>query len=141
VLILDVPILEEVIRPVPDARVGAWLASQIRDDLYTTSLAQAAIHCSVERLAPGKRRADLLAAVGEIFAFFDRRVLSFDSDAAKAYPVIVINRKMMGTPLPAEAAMLAAIARSRGATLATRNSSDFAGCGVRVVSPWELLDR
>jgi predicted nucleic acid-binding protein len=138
VLILDTCILEEVVRPYPDAKIGAWLGAQARDDLYTTSLAQAAIHHTVERLPPGKRRADLLGAISEIFAFFDRRILPFDSDAARAYPTIVINRQMMGKPLKAENAMLAAITRSRGATLATRNTQDFAGCGIRVISPWEL---
>jgi predicted nucleic acid-binding protein len=138
VLILDTPVLEEAIKPVPDPRIGAWLAGQTRDELYTTSLTQAAIQYSVERLSPGKRRTDLLAAVEAIFAFFDRRVLPFDPDAAKAYAGIVINRQMMGSPLPPEVAMLAAITRSRGATLATRETTQFAGCGIRVMSPWEL---
>jgi predicted nucleic acid-binding protein len=34
------------------------------------------------------------------------------------------------------AAQIAAIARSRGAAVATRNIDDFAGCGIAVVSPW-----
>jgi predicted nucleic acid-binding protein len=34
-------------------------------------------------------------------------------------------------------AQIAAIARSRGAILATRNTADFEGCGVRLVNPWQ----
>jgi toxin FitB len=37
--------------------------------------------------------------------------------------------------MPEADAQIAAIARSRGATLATRNIEDFAGCGLTVVSP------
>ncbi|MEO5922608.1 MAG: type II toxin-antitoxin system VapC family toxin [Bryobacteraceae bacterium] len=136
-LILDTQILAEVIRLSPDPKIGAWLGTQPRDDLYTTSLAQADILYNVERLPPGKRRSDLLSAVAEIFAFFDKRVLPFDPDAARAYPQIILNRKMMGQPIEPANAMLAAITRSRGATLATRNTEQFSGCGIRVVNPWE----
>ena len=33
-------------------------------------------------------------------------------------------------------AQLAAIAHSRGATLATRNVSDFVDCGIALIDPW-----
>lgn len=33
--------------------------------------------------------------------------------------------------------MIAAICASRGATLATRNTRDFAGLGLPLVDPWE----
>jgi predicted nucleic acid-binding protein len=32
--------------------------------------------------------------------------------------------------------MIAAIARSRRAVLATRNVSDFQDCGLRIIDPW-----
>ena len=34
-------------------------------------------------------------------------------------------------------AEIAAITRSRGAAVATRNASDFKGCGIHVVNPWD----
>jgi predicted nucleic acid-binding protein len=139
-LILDTPILAEVIRPNPDPRIGRWLGMQPRDDLYTTSLAQADILYGVERLPPGKRHSDLLAAVVEIFAFFEKRVLAFDPDAARAYPQILLNRKMMNAPIEPANAMLAAITRSRGAILATRHAEQFSGCGIRVVNPWDTME-
>jgi toxin FitB len=37
-------------------------------------------------------------------------------------------------------AMIAAIARSHGATLATRNTDDFENCGIRLVNPWTARD-
>jgi toxin FitB len=33
-------------------------------------------------------------------------------------------------------AMIAAVTKSRGATLATRNVKDFVNCGVAIVDPW-----
>jgi hypothetical protein len=34
-------------------------------------------------------------------------------------------------------AQIAAIARSHGAALATRNTADFEHCGIEVLNPWE----
>jgi predicted nucleic acid-binding protein len=34
-------------------------------------------------------------------------------------------------------AMIAAIARVHRATLATRNTTDFEHCGVRLINPWD----
>jgi toxin FitB len=42
-----------------------------------------------------------------------------------------------GRPMAEFGAQVAAIARSRGATLATRNTADFEDCGVRLVNPWQ----
>jgi predicted nucleic acid-binding protein len=32
--------------------------------------------------------------------------------------------------------MIAAIAKSRGASLATRNIKDFSDCGIETINPW-----
>jgi hypothetical protein len=37
--------------------------------------------------------------------------------------------------------LIAAIAGARHATVATRNTGDFAGCGITVISPWETEAR
>ena len=42
----------------------------------------------------------------------------------------------MGRPIDDFDAQIAAITRSRGLALATRNSSDFDGTGLLVVNPW-----
>jgi toxin FitB len=64
------------------------------------------------------------------------RVLPFDSDAALAYPEIAAGRKRGGKPISQIDAQIAAVVRSRGARLATRNVRDFAACGITVVDPW-----
>jgi predicted nucleic acid-binding protein len=43
----------------------------------------------------------------------------------------------MGKPISQFDAMIAAIARSRGASVATRNVKDFANCGVDIIDPWK----
>jgi len=49
---------------------------------------------------------------------------------------IAATRRRLGRPITQFDAQVAAIARSRGAAVATRNTSDFDHCGVTVVNPW-----
>jgi len=67
---------------------------------------------------------------------FGGRILPFDTAAAHEYPAIAATRRRKGQPIAAFDAMIAAIARSRGAAVATRNIKDFQGCGVTVIDPW-----
>jgi predicted nucleic acid-binding protein len=136
VIILDSSVMAEVLKPAPDPRLARWLTAQPRVDLYTSVFAQADILLNVEELPVGQRRTHLQSAVAEIFGIFEGRLLPYDADAARAYPQIVLNRKMMNQDIAPANAMLAAIARSRGATLATRHEPAFYGCGIRVVNPW-----
>ncbi|MEO8099355.1 MAG: type II toxin-antitoxin system VapC family toxin [Acidobacteriota bacterium] len=138
-LILDSTLLAECLKPSPDPQVGKWLATQDVESAYTTSLAQADLLFGVQRLAPGKRRTELAQAISDILDRFEGRILSFDPDAARAYPQIVLDRNLLGRPISETEAMIAAITRSRGATLVTRHEHDFAGCGIRVVSPWASI--
>ena len=43
-----------------------------------------------------------------------------------------------GIPLSVEDGMIAAICSSRSLALATGNTKDFAGLGVRLVDPWNV---
>ena len=41
-----------------------------------------------------------------------------------------------GRPISDFDAMIAAIARSHGAAVATRNTADFEHCGIPTINPW-----
>jgi toxin FitB len=60
----------------------------------------------------------------------------FDTEAALAYPQIVAARRQGGQPISQINAQIAAITRSRGARLATRNVRDFADCAIEINNPW-----
>ena len=68
---------------------------------------------------------------------FAGRVLPFDEQAARAFAPITTSRRAQGRPIAEFDAQIAAIARVHDATLATRNTDDFEGCGVRLINPWE----
>jgi hypothetical protein len=67
---------------------------------------------------------------------FGGRILPFDSEAARVFPQIAAARRSLGRPIAQLDAQIAAVARSRGAAIATRNAGDFQHCGVPLVDPW-----
>ncbi|MBV9556773.1 MAG: type II toxin-antitoxin system VapC family toxin [Pseudolabrys sp.] len=136
-IVLDTNIISELMRPEPNARVLAWMTEQPMAGLFTTALTQAEIFYGLAMLPKGRRRDNLLAAAQPMFEVdLAGRVLPFDTDAAWAYPDIAAGRKRAGQPINQIDAQIAAIVRSRGARLATRNLGDFAHCGISVVNPW-----
>ena len=68
---------------------------------------------------------------------FAERILPFDSAAAHVYAEIASDRRRAGRPIGEADCQIAAISRSRGGVLVTRNVRDFEGTGVDVVDPWK----
>jgi len=88
-------------------------------------------------LPAGRRRRALEAAATSMFTEDSGgRILGFDTDAAPPYARNASERRRAGRPVSHFDAQIAAIARSTGAAIATRNLRDFDGCGVTLVDPW-----
>jgi len=136
-IVLDTNVVSELMRPAPAAAVVAWIGRQSRQQFCTTSLTEAELRYGVALLPHGRRRDAVARGVDALFrADFRDRVLPFDSAAAGRYAEIAQTRREVGRPISQFDAQIAAVARTHGATLATRNVADFEGCGVDVVDPW-----
>ena len=68
---------------------------------------------------------------------FAGRVLPLDGEAAVVFAKIAVIRQKRGRPIAQFDAQIAAMARTRGAVLATRNTGDFVECGIATVNPWK----
>lgn len=136
-IILDTNVLSEVMKPTPSPRVLRWVGQYPALRLFTTAITQAEILYGLELLPKGKRRSALQSAAEAMFAEeFAGRILPFDRDAALVFPEIACARRTVGRPLTEFDTQIAAIARARGAAVATRNTDDFDGCGIAVLNPW-----
>ena len=137
-IVIDTNVISEVMRPDPDARVMAWLRSQQIGDLATTSVTVAEIRYALARLSQSRRRAEREAKFEAFLARgFYGRVYSFDVEAADVYGEIIAARDRAGRPLEGFDGLIAAIALVRGHAIATRDVTDFQGCGVSVINPWD----
>jgi predicted nucleic acid-binding protein len=137
IVILDTNVVSEPMRSSPAEAVQAWWSQQQPGDLFITAVTVAEILYGIELLPHGKRRVALLAGAELMFGkVLSGRILPFDEDAARAFAAIGAGRREQGRPIADLDAQIAAIARSRGAILATRNTADFEHCGIRLVNPW-----
>ncbi len=138
--LLDTNVLSELMKAKPDPLVIAFVNGIPATALFTSAITQAEILFGIALLREGKRRDALLAAAETTLGnYFRERVLPFDGSAAKAYATVAAGRRESGRPISQADALIAAIARSRGATLATRNVTDFDDCGILVVNPWNVV--
>lgn len=138
-IVLDTNVLSEMLKPTPEPTVIKWLRDQPSPSLFTTAVTRGEILYGIRVLPDGKRRQALWDAAVPMFnEDFAGRVLSFDNDAADAYADIGASRRAAGRPISQFDAMIAAMVRSRGASLATRNVKDFEECGIEVLNPWEV---
>jgi len=137
VIVLDSNVLSETLRPKPASKVLDWLGSQPITAMFTTAVSAAELFYGVALLADGQRKRSLHSVVTQIF--IDKlagRVLPFDVAAAREYADIASTRHRAGRPISVADAQIAAVARSRGAALATRNVADFSLCGLDVIDTW-----
>jgi len=136
-IILDTNVLSELLRPEPAKQVERWLSAQDGAKVYFTTVGEAELRHGVAILPAGKRRNALTIAIeGLLEEDFRDRVLPFDRAAARAYATIAAARRAAGRPISQFDCQIAAIARAHKATVATRNNSDYEGCGVELVDPW-----
>jgi predicted nucleic acid-binding protein len=137
-IVLDTNVVSELMRAKPAQAVVRWVNRQPAADLYLTSISQAEILHGILLLPEGKRRNALANAANAVFnQDFGDRILPFGSDAEALYALIAADRRRRGRPISGFDAQIAAIARSMGAGIATRNVDDFSDCGVIVTDPWQ----
>ncbi len=136
-IVFDTNVISELMRSEPSPVVVGWVRSLRASELYTTSITIAEVRCGIERLPDGSRKQLLTAVADKVFAAFVEQVHSFDVEAATRYAAIVNERDRAGLPIDGFDAQIAAICRSHGAVLATRNLKDFHGTGIEVLDPWQ----
>ena len=136
-IVLDTNVLSEGLRPEPSVSVMRWMRSEPADSFFTTTITEAELFYGAALLPEGRRRRALEDVIEQLLTKrFAGRILSFDSAAAREFADIASARRRAGRPIGEADGRIAAIARSRGASLATRNISDFTDCGVSLVDPW-----
>lgn len=135
--LLDTNVLSEVRRQQPDPSVLAWLDQVDEDRTYLSVISIAEIRRGIGLLDDGRRKRALAEWLeGELLDRFDGRILPVDVPAALAWGDLMAESKQRGFALAAMDGLIAAHAVSRGLTLVTRNTKDFAGLRIQLLNPW-----
>jgi hypothetical protein len=137
-IVLDTNVVSELLGRTPDPAVHAWSLSVPDHAFVTTAVTEAELRLGIALLPKGKRRDTLGVRIEAFFATrFADRVLPFDHAAARHFADFLAARRAVGRPVGQSDAMIAATAQAAGATaIATRDTADFADCGVPLINPW-----
>ena len=138
-ILIDTNVISEVMKQQRDQAVIAWLNGQLWDTLFLCTPVLAELHFGVARLAAGRRKELLATALDRIEGdLYHGRILTFDQAAASTYGRLTAERQRKGRRIGQMDAMIAAIAVTHRAVLATRDTADFAGLGLDLINPFEF---
>lgn len=139
-MVLDTNVVSELMRPVPEPKVLAWIDRQNSEQLYLTSTIAAELLHGVARLPTGIRKRNMTQ---ELVLFLEQdfvnRVLPFDLASAHNYSELLSMRQAIGKPIAALDAQIAAVCIQHGATLITRNQKHFLDLGLELIDPWQSV--
>jgi predicted nucleic acid-binding protein len=137
-ILLDTNVVSEHFRPRPNPTVMAWIDAQPANVVYLCAPVLAELRFGAERLEPGRNQTNLRAAIDRIESnLFRGRILPFDVVAAAEYGRVVAKRERMGRRIGQMDALIAAIALTQRADLATRDVADFADLGIELINPFD----
>jgi predicted nucleic acid-binding protein len=139
--LLDTNVISESARPRPDTGVMDWLDRTDEEQLFLSVVSLAELRHGIERLSDGKRKAALDVWLTEQLApRFEGRLLHVDAETADQWGRVVARGQAAGRPMGAMDAFIAAHARQHDLVLVTRNVTDFADAGVRLLNIWSESD-
>jgi len=135
VVVLDTNVISETVRERPSPAVMQWLESR-NEPLAITTVTIGELLTGVRLLPQGKRRDGLMAAIEQVLLRWAVS-LPYDETAAHIYAAMREQAQIHGRGLSVEDGMIAAICAAHGASLATRNVTDFDFLPIPTVNPWE----
>ena len=136
-IVLDTNVVSEAMKPEPHPSVRAWLNDQAAETLYLSSVTLAELLFGIAALPTGKRKDMLATVLDGLLGLFRDRVLPFDTDAARRYAELAVMARTAGRGFPTPDGYIAAIAASRGFSVASRDTAAFEAAGVPVIDPWQ----
>lgn len=134
--ILDTNVVSALMNDPPEDKVVAWLDSQARTSIWTTSITVFEVRSGLEIMPAGKRQAKLSEVFERILDRLGQRIAVFDDEAARQAANLTALRRKKGRVGELRDTMIAGIVLARQAAIATRNTAHFSDISATVVDPW-----
>ena len=132
IYLLDTNAISALMRT--DARMASWLSSVEADDRVSVcTITRGEILFGLERLAPGRRRTELEAKAGNLFAVLPCEPIT--PAAGDRYASVKASQQRRGLPLDENDLWIAATALVLEATLVSRDSDFQSIEGLVLVEP------
>jgi toxin FitB len=131
--VLDTNAVSETRKPRPNPGFVTWLAVQDSAHLFITTITLAEVWNGFHSLPPDHPDYNGIKVFAtDLHRKF--RVLNFDSRAAAIWGELTAQAN---GPLPLRDSFIAAIVRSRGQRIVTRDTAPFERMGCKVIDPWK----
>lgn len=125
-IIADTNIVSEFMKDTPEPRVMAWAQSLAAAELTISVVTVEEIDRGLGRLPKGRRRKDLESRWTRLLNAFADTIATYDVTAARATARLLVDGMNQGRPISLADGQIAGICLAHAATLATRNTKDFA---------------
>jgi hypothetical protein len=133
--LVDANVLSEATQPEPAERVVHWLRRHERE-IAVDPIILGEIRFGIHLLPAGNRRRRL----ERWFADGIERIhcIPWDAVTGLRWAKLLAELRAAGKSMPIKDSLIAATALVHGLTLATHNTRDFTGAGVKVIDPFEI---
>jgi toxin FitB len=130
--LLDTNVVSELRKSKPHGAVIAWIQSVPDDELFISALTLGELQAGVERTCKRdqEKAAIIEGWIDQIAEAYE--VIPMDADMFREWARLMEGK----SDQLLEDAMIAATARVRGLTVATRNVRDFKGLAVEILNPF-----
>jgi predicted nucleic acid-binding protein len=129
----DANVLSEATKVAPCPGAVDWLRRH-EHEVAVNAVVLGEMEFGILLLPSGRRRKKLeewFARVAEMLP-----VLEMDRETARVWAALLARLRRKGRAMPVKDSLIAASALQHGLTVATRNTGDFAHCGVKLVDPF-----
>jgi toxin FitB len=139
-ILIDTNVLSALMRIENEPDIKGWLDRQSAENLRVSSPSLFEAHYGLHRLPAGRRRRELESRLTDVLAdVFRNRIVPLDMIASMEAGRIHALHIAQGRNVDVPDSQIAGIARTLGASVATRNVDDFAGTGLAIVNPWSQI--
>lgn len=134
--LLDTCAISELRRPTPSPPFLAWFESCDDRLLHLSAITLGELRYGIDLLPDSRRKQELLAWYGDVCLSYRGHIALPSLAACETWGIMRAQRRRDGRPLSMADGLIAAMARTEGMTLITRNTDDFHGLGIDLLNPW-----
>lgn len=138
-ILLDSNVLSALMNDPPDGIVVTWLNRQRADEIWTSAVNVFEIRSGISCLPRGRRRSILETGFETLVTrVLTGRIAPLDRAAALEAGELSARRRSRGITVDVRDTLIAGIALTHRATVATRNVRHFQDLETGTINPWQI---
>ncbi len=139
--LLDTCVFSELLRKTPNPTVRDWIDTH-EPFLYLSVLTLGDLYKGIAKLSDESRKKIYQDWIEEdLSKRFENRILPVEEKISCLWGELLGESESRGIKLPVIDSLIAATALFHDLVVVTRNVSDLAACGARILNPWTLDER